>query len=178
MLYEELAAVRRWGAPSQLGAAYRHLGQLRCEAGDPGGLADLRTAVDILAATRARLEYARTLYALAVAGPSAEAGPLLRRGWELAGSCGADGLSQAIADQIARAGLIAPIEPEPSAALSKSERQIVTMFVAGSGVREIAQKLFITPRSVQMMLDALGERVGVKSPDPEQRRMALRALVR
>jgi DNA-binding SARP family transcriptional activator/tetratricopeptide (TPR) repeat protein len=178
LIEEELAAVHRWGAPSQVGAVYRHLGQLRCEAGDRGGLADLRTAVDILATTRARLEHARALYALAVAGPSAEAGPLLRRAWELAGSCGAEGLSQAIADQIARAGLIAPIEPEPSAALSTSERQIVTMFVAGSGAREIAQKLFITPRSVQMMLDALGERVGVRSPDPEQLGTALRALVR
>jgi hypothetical protein len=45
-------------------------------------------------------------------------------------------------------------------------------------VRKIAQKLFITPRSVQMMLDALGERVGARSPDPDQRRTALRALVR
>ncbi|MDT3445711.1 MULTISPECIES: LuxR C-terminal-related transcriptional regulator [unclassified Pseudofrankia] len=43
------------------------------------------------------------------------------------------------------------------------ERQIVTRHVAGAGEREIAEALFLTPRTVRLTLAAARERLGATS---------------
>jgi DNA-binding SARP family transcriptional activator len=104
---EQLRVARGWGAPSAWGRALRMLGELRngdgraeqAEQTEQAGQAELRKAVALLAPSRARLEHARALYALAVHGrlPRAEAEAALREAYAIAGSCGADGLARSIA---------------------------------------------------------------------------------
>ncbi len=55
LMQEEVARLRRWGAPSYLGTALGRLGRLR---GDDG-LADMREAVEVLTPTYAAVELAR-----------------------------------------------------------------------------------------------------------------------
>ncbi|MER5429161.1 BTAD domain-containing putative transcriptional regulator [Streptomyces sp. NPDC002588] len=89
---EQLRVARGWGAPSSSGRALRMLGELRGADGVP----HLREAVALLAPGPARLEHARALYALALHGPEAEAGPALREAHDIAARCGAEGLLRSV----------------------------------------------------------------------------------
>ena len=73
-----MALLRRWGAPSFLGAGLRRLGELAGGA----GLEHLREAVAVLRGTTAELEKARAEVALGRSPdvPDADAVPLLRAG--------------------------------------------------------------------------------------------------
>lgn len=94
----QLRVARGWGAPSAWGRALRMLGELR-DGNRRDEQAEIREAVALLAPSRARLEHARALYALAVHGrlPRAEAEAALREASTIARSCGADGLARSIA---------------------------------------------------------------------------------
>jgi DNA-binding SARP family transcriptional activator/tetratricopeptide (TPR) repeat protein len=91
-LEEELGRARAWGAPSLVGRTLRLFGEVAADADH------LRQAVELLAGSHARLEYARALAALAE--HTADAGALLREAYELARRCGAEGLRSALAARL------------------------------------------------------------------------------
>jgi tetratricopeptide (TPR) repeat protein len=91
LLQEELRAARAWGTPHLVGRTLRLLGEITADADH------LREAVDLLAGSRARLEYARALAAL---GERTADDALLRQAYDLADRCGAQGLRSALASRL------------------------------------------------------------------------------
>jgi DNA-binding SARP family transcriptional activator len=155
LLEEEVGLLRRWGAPSALGAALTRLGGLR---GDDG-VGDLREAVALLAGTTAAVELARARCALGSSPrvPDAEALPLLRDAVAVAHQHGAVALREQ-----ARAALQARGCPDGTSGdlvrrPSLTERRIRELAAAGHGVHEVAQRLFLTPGRVRAVLESLAE---------------------
>jgi DNA-binding CsgD family transcriptional regulator len=160
----ELERARTWGAPGTVARTLRVLGMLK---GDEG-LAHLEEAVELVAASPARLEHAKALLALGAALRHArrptEARDPLRRALELAGVCGAP----ALADQ-ARAELHAAGGRPRTAALTgvdsltPSERRVAQLAAAGHTNRDIAQELFVTPKTVESHLGNVYRKLGINS---------------
>jgi DNA-binding CsgD family transcriptional regulator len=161
---EELEITRAFGAPWSLGRTLRVLGTLE---GDEG-LDRLREAVDILEGSTARLEHAKALAALGSglrrARKPTEAREPLRRALELAGVCGADGLSQHARSELHAAGsrprrdALSGIE-----SLTPSERRVVDLAAAGHTNRDIAQELYVTPKTVEVHLSSSYRKLGIRS---------------
>ena len=151
---EELSRARRWGAPRPTGRALRVLGLAE---GGTTGLTLLRESVATLEDSPARLERARSFVelgaALRRAGKRSEARDLLRAGLELARQCEAGALGERAHEELIAAGA----RPRSRAlsgveSLTPSERRIAAMAAEGMTNRDIAQALFVTPRTVEMHL--------------------------
>ena len=82
LAWEDLGYAMRWGAPGTVGRALRVLGTVEGEA----GVERLSEAVRVLEGSRARLEHARALAALALATGDAAT---VRRAEAAAEACGA-----------------------------------------------------------------------------------------
>jgi DNA-binding SARP family transcriptional activator/tetratricopeptide (TPR) repeat protein len=158
---EEVALLRRWGAPSFLGAGLRRLGELE----GAGGLEHLREAVAVLSATTAEIEKARAELALGRSPdvPDLEAVPLLSAASARARRCGAQ---RVFADACAALKLRGQAvddeacdEPTP---MSVTLRRIRDLAGAGLGVHEVAQRLFLTPGTVRAALAQLDGEVGAQ----------------
>src|SRR5215204_4293585 len=150
---QELEMARAFGAPRAIGRALRVLGALR---GDEG-LPVLHEAVDVLSRSRARLEYAKSLAALGGglrrARQPSEAREPLRRALELAAACGADALENEVRSELAAAG----VKPRSTAlggveSLTASERRVTALAADGHTNRDIAQELYVTPKTVEVHL--------------------------
>jgi DNA-binding CsgD family transcriptional regulator len=161
---EEVELARRWGAPGELGRTLRVLGTLEGE----GGVERLREAVALLERSPMRLEHAKALAALGSAlrrfGSTAEAREPLRRALELADACGAAGLAEDVRSELYAAGA----RPRASAAagvgsLTAAELRVVSLAAEGQTNRDIAQILFITPKTVEVHLSNAYRKLGVKS---------------
>jgi DNA-binding NarL/FixJ family response regulator len=146
-----VALLRRWGAPTYLGAALRLQGELLGR----DGADQLREAVAVLTPTDAVVELARARCALGRSGEVAggEAVPLLRAASEAAHAAGALG----VRDQ-ARAALRDRGHPDDTRfdhvkRLSETERRILDLTAEGLSVREVAQRLFLTPGTVRSVLE-------------------------
>ena len=111
----------------------------------------------VVEGSTARLEHAKALAALGSAlrrarQPS-EAREPLRRALELAAVCGADGLAAHVRSELHAAGS----RPRRDAlsgveSLTPSERRVADLAVAGRSNREIAQELYVTPKTVEVHL--------------------------
>lgn len=151
---EEVELARKWGAPRALGSALRTAGLV--EEGE-AGLALLHEAVEVLEDSSALLERARALTelgaALRRANRRAEARDPLRRGLELAHSCGAKPLAErAHAELIATGARPRRLVLSGLDSLTPSERRVAAMAAEGMTNRDIAQALFVTPRTVEVHL--------------------------
>lgn len=150
---EELELARRWGVPGPIGRALRVLGTAEREA----GLDNLREAVEMLEASPARLELARALYALGVATrlarePTAAREPL-QRSLELATRSGATALAERARTELHATGARPRREAlSGTAALTPSEKRVADLAAEGRTNREIAQELFVTPKTVEVHL--------------------------
>ena len=151
-MQEEVARLRRWGAPSYLGTALCRLGELRGE----DGLADMREAVQVLTPSYAAVELARARCMLGNRPdvPDDEAVDLLRAALDTALDRGAFGIRKRALTGLARRG-----RPDVSGRASQpcptsTERRIVELAAAGHGVRDVAQQLFLTPGTVQAVLES------------------------
>jgi DNA-binding NarL/FixJ family response regulator len=149
----ELELARRWGAPGTVGRTLRVLGTLRRKEGLP----QLEEAVAVLEDSTARLELAKALAALGSTRrrdrKPTEAREPLRRALELADVCGADGLVQHIRSELYAAGS----RPRREAlrgveSLTPSERRVADLAAAGRTNRDIAQELYVTPKTVEVHL--------------------------
>ena len=160
----ELADARRWGAPGTVGPALRVLGVLRREEGS----ALLEEAVTVLERSHARLELAKALADLGAAlrrerRPSDAREPL-RRALELADACGADALVEHVRSELYATGA----RPRTTAlggvdALTASERRVAEFAADGQSNRDIAQALFVTPKTVEVHLSNAYRKLGIRS---------------
>ncbi len=160
----EVEPARHWGAPACVGRTLRILGTLERDR----GLAHLEEAVAVTEASPARLEHAKALAALGAAmrrerRPSDSREPL-RRALELAESCGATPLME-----YARAELYASgARPRTSAlggveSLTPSERRVADLALEGQTNRDIAQTLYVTPKTVEVHLSNTYRKLGISS---------------
>ncbi|MFG2795018.1 LuxR C-terminal-related transcriptional regulator [Streptomyces sp. NPDC048419] len=153
---EDLALARRWGAPRALGRALRVNGLL---AGRGDGLDLLHQAVTVLEASPARLEHATALTdygaALRRAGNRVQARPFLRQGLDLATRCGARPLADRAGTELTAAGgrPRTTVLTGPDA-LTPSERRVAELAAQGHTNKQIAQQLFVTPKTVEVHLSA------------------------
>ena len=158
----ELADARRWGAPGTVGPVLRVLGGLRRET------ALLEEAVELLERSRARLEHAKALADLGTAlrherRPSDAREPL-RRALELADACSAGALVEHVRAELYATGA----RPRTAAlggvdALTASERRVAGFAAAGQSNRDIAQALFVTPKTVEVHLSSAYRKLGIRS---------------
>ena len=164
LIDEELEAARRWGAPGAVARALRLLGTLRGEDGHDL----LREAVRTAEASPARLEHAKALVALGSAlrraGQRSQSREPLRRGFELATRCGAASLADWARTELYSAGSRPRREalsgPE---SLTPSERRIAELAAAGHSNRDIAQTLYVTPKTVEVHLTSVYRKLGIST---------------
>jgi DNA-binding CsgD family transcriptional regulator len=169
---EELELARGWGSPGTVGRSQRVLGTIL--GGD--GIEQLEEACARLEHTPARLEHAKALAALGAALRRArrptEAREPLRRALELADVCGAQPLAEGVRAEIYATGA----RPRRTAlrgvlALTASERRVVDLAAEGQTNRDIAQTLYVTPKTVEVHLSNAYRKLGIGS-----RRELARAL--
>jgi DNA-binding CsgD family transcriptional regulator len=161
----ELRDARRAGLPRPIGIALRARGMLE---GGQRGLRDLSDAAELLAASDARLEHARTLVelgsALRRANQRSAAREPLRTGLDLAYHCGATRLAQRARTELLAAGA----RPRREAltgleALTPSERRVAELAAAGMSNPEIAQALFVTLNTVEGHLRHVYQKLSIGS---------------
>jgi DNA-binding CsgD family transcriptional regulator len=165
LAHEELELSQRWGTARTIGISLRALGLV--EGGKPGEQL-LRDAVDVLADSPARLEYARALVDLGAAlrrgNSRSEARQLLRRGVELAHQCGAIALVTLANEELAATGAHArTILLSGLDALTASERRVAQMAAQDMSNKEIAQALFVTVKTVEQHLGRVYRKLEISS---------------
>ncbi|WP_460112239.1 ATP-binding protein [Streptomyces platensis] len=161
----ELRLARYWSAPRALGRALRIVGTLSEGDADVGLL---RQAVTRLKGSAARLEYAKALAdygaALRRHGVRGQARTLLSDALDVAEARNAAPLVQQILDELHVAGM----RPRRHAvtglqSLTPSEQRVYDLAVAGHTNREIAQRLFVTAKTVEVHLSSVYRKLGVTS---------------
>jgi DNA-binding CsgD family transcriptional regulator len=162
---EEVELARGWGAPRALGVALRVRGLAE---GGKAGLASLREAVEVLEESPAQLELARALVdlgaALRRANQRSESRDYLRRGLELAHRLGARPLEDHAQAELAATGA----RPRRLAlsgvdALTPSERRVAEMAAENMTNKDIAQALFVTPKTVEVHLSSVYRKLQIAS---------------
>jgi DNA-binding CsgD family transcriptional regulator len=165
LVAEELELARQWGAPRALGRALRAAGVVE---GGARGLTLLHDAVNVLEGSPARLEHAKALTELGAAlrrsNRRSDAREPLRRAVELATICGAKPLAErAETELLATGARPRRIALRGVASLTPSERRVAQMAVEGRTNREIAQSLFVTPKTVEVHLSSAYRKLGIAS---------------
>jgi DNA-binding CsgD family transcriptional regulator len=156
----ELKRAHRWGAPRGLGRALRTAGLL------DGDIALLREAVDVLAPSPARLEHAKALVdlgaALRRAGERTASREHLRHGADLAQLCGATPLVDRARTELRASGArLRRINLTGVQALTPSEYRVAELAAGGRSNRDIAQALFVTPKTIEVHLTNAYRKLGV-----------------
>ena len=160
----EVEIARSWGTPGTVGRSLRVLGTIL----HGEGLEQLEEACVLLEQAPARLEQAKALAALGGvlrhAHEPRNAREPLRRALELADICGAQPLRDAVRSEIYATGA----RPRTTAlagvlALTASERRVADLAAAGQTNRDIAQTLYITPKTVEVHLSSAYRKLGIAS---------------
>jgi DNA-binding CsgD family transcriptional regulator len=164
LAHEDLALARAWGAPGSLARSLRVLGMLERES----GIEHLQQAVAAASGSPARLEHAKALAALGRglrgARRAAEARAPLNEAIELAERSGALRLIEHARSELYAAGG----RPRAGArrraeVLTASELRVARLAGHGQTSREIAQALFVTPKTVEMHLGNAYRKLGIRS---------------
>jgi DNA-binding CsgD family transcriptional regulator len=163
LLEAELADARVWGAPGALSRTLRHLADVE----GATGLVRLEEAV-ALDGSVARLEHARALAALGTALRHAkrptEAREPLRAALDLAAACDAPGLAEHVRTELYATGARPRTDALGGlAALTASERRVAEFAAAGQTNRDIAQALFVTPKTVEVHLSNAYRKLSIRS---------------
>ena len=160
---EQLELAERTGLPEPRGAGLRALAHT-AEPEDAAGL--LEQAVHLLDASPARLEHTRALVDLGSVlrriNRRAAARDPLRRGLELAERGGMLGLAHRARSELGACGA----RPRRSAvtgidSLTPAERQVADLAATGQSNREIAQRLYVTRRTVETHLTHAFAKLGI-----------------
>ena len=113
---------------------------------------------------RARGHHVRIGQALRRANQRAEARELLREGLELAQRCGAAPLAQrAHAELLATGARPRRLVRTGVDSLTPSEHRVAQMAAEGQTNREIAQALFVTPKTIEMHLSHVYGKLDIQS---------------
>lgn len=162
---ENLRLTRHWGAPGTVGAAVRALARVS----DPDEtLPYLEEAVAVLDGGTARLEWAKALTALGRALRAArrptDAREPLQRAIELAEACGSERVRDIARGELAATGA-RPRRTALSgvASLTPSEERVARLAADGMTNREVAQKLFVTPKTVEVHLSNAYRKLEIRS---------------
>lgn len=161
----ELAQARAIGAARTLAVALRAAGTVQA---GKGGLDLLDEAVEVLSQSQACLDHARALVALGTAlrragRNTASQGPL-RRGLTLAQSLGAVPLSAYANDELrAAGGRRSPSRRTNPIGLTPTEHRVAQLAAQGLSSPQIAQTLYITPKTVDWHLGHAFRKLGVTS---------------
>ncbi len=160
----ELELARTVGGRRVVGRCLRQLAELEGDAGE-GRLHD---AIERLSGTPARLELARALAALGgllrrTRRPT-EAREPLRQALELAEACGAATLVESVRSELYATGA----RPRTAAlagvdSLTARELRVATLARDGQTNREIAQTLFVTPKTVEVHLSSAYRKLDIRS---------------
>ncbi len=160
---EEVVLARALGQPRALGIALRALGLL--EHGS-NGINLLEDSVMELERSSARLEHARALIehgaALRRGGHRADSRRPLREGIDLAHRCGAIALTARGRQELLATGA----RPRRQVfrgrdALTPTEARVADMATQGLSTPEIAQALFVTPKTVETHLGHTYQKLGI-----------------
>ncbi|HET9673553.1 MAG TPA: LuxR C-terminal-related transcriptional regulator, partial [Gaiellaceae bacterium] len=128
----------------------------------------LHEALAILEGSPAKLARARALYELGASlrrrNQRAEGRDHLRRVLELATACGAAELAEQAKEELLASGA----RPRTTAisgaeSLTPSESRVARMAAEGLTNREIAQALFVTPKTVEVHLGSAYRKLGISS---------------
>jgi DNA-binding CsgD family transcriptional regulator len=158
---EELRLARAAGSPRAIGVALRACGLL-------GDTASLQDSVASLEHSPARLEHARSLVDLGAAlrrqNQRADAREPLRTGLDLATRCGAAPLAERARQELLACGA----RPRRAMltgrdALTPSELRIAELAARGRSNRDIAEALFIAPKTVENHLGRIYKKLSVGS---------------
>jgi DNA-binding SARP family transcriptional activator/tetratricopeptide (TPR) repeat protein/DNA-binding CsgD family transcriptional regulator len=154
---EEVAALRRWGAPTALGRSLRLVGEVTGAA----GAAALREAVELLAGTSAAVELARARLSLGRSPdvPDEEAATLLEQAADGAAACGAEAVLHDALDELRERGRSLDLGCRRRAAVSRTELRVADLAAQGLSEHEVAQRLFLTPGTVHAVLEKVAARV-------------------
>lgn len=165
LAHEEVDLARVWGAPRPLGNALRSAGLIT---GGDEGLRLLHEASAVLENSPAMLARARAATelgaALRRANRRAEAREPLTLGLDLAQRCGATALIERARDELIATGA----RPRRAArsgidSLTPTELRVARMAAEGLTNREVAQALFVTPKTVEIHLSHTYSKLGLKS---------------
>jgi DNA-binding CsgD family transcriptional regulator len=162
---EELVLARAYGAPGAVAYSVRELGLL---VGGEAGIEGLEEAVATAEGTPARLEHVRSLLALGKAlrlarRPTEARSPLLRA-LEFAAAHGIDGVAADARTELAAAGVRPRREVFSGVdSLTPSERRVADLAAAGASNRDIAQALYVTPKTVEVHLTSAYRKLGLRS---------------
>jgi ATP/maltotriose-dependent transcriptional regulator MalT len=159
---EHLSWATGWGRPAALGVA-RRAAALAAPAAVRGER--LAEAVETLASSPLRTEEARARLDLGVAllraGRRRDGRAELETALETALACGTRGTAQAAAEELEVAG--APGRRLRFDELTASERRVAEFAAAGRTNRDIANELFLSPKTVENHLTRVYAKLGVRS---------------
>ncbi len=169
MAEDELADARRYAIPEAEGASLRTLGLI---VGGAEGVAALRASVAVLDRAEGRLEHARSLLELGVAlrlhGARTEARGVLQTVLDEASGMGASGIADRAHRELIAAG--ARLRRDHRALsgrelLTAGEDRVAVLAAEGLSNRDIAQRQFVTVKSVQSHLRDIYRKLDVSSRD-------------
>jgi DNA-binding CsgD family transcriptional regulator len=162
---EAVDRARAWGAPHTVGVALRSLGLIE---GGVSGEKLLREAVATLAGSQSPLEHARALVDLGAAlrrgNRRSDAREHLRQGLELAHKLGATALEERAQTELAATGarprrlMLTGVD-----SLTPSERRVAEMAADNMTNKDIAQALFVTPKTVEVHLSSVYRKLEISS---------------
>jgi DNA-binding CsgD family transcriptional regulator len=164
VLAEELELVRRWGAPAAVGRVLRSMGIVDRD----NAVAHLTESTDLLAQSTTKLEYAKALCELGTAlrlqRKPTEAREPLYAALELADVCGAAALQDRVRTELGATGA----RPRRDAlsgvgSLTPSEKRVADLAAGGLSNREIAQELYVTPKTVEVHLSNTYRKLDIRS---------------
>jgi DNA-binding CsgD family transcriptional regulator len=156
----------RMNRPAQTGYADRIDALAAAAGGDlDAAAACARAAVAAHAQTPLRLELVRSLLVLGRIErrrrdrPAARAA--LQQSWDLARTIGHRPLLTQVEDELARTTTVRP--RQQSSALTDAEQRVAEQIATGATSREVAAKLFISPRTVETHISSIYRKLGVQS---------------
>ena len=164
---EATRRARDFGAPRALGLALRAAGAAH-DGSD--GVAHLRESVAVLQTSGATLELGRSRFALGARlrgeGHRSEAVALLEHALLTAEACGGLRLRRLATEELRIAG--ATPRPTPVSgreSLTPTERRVALLAAEGLSSQHIAQRLFVTRRTVDTHLSHARAKLGAAAPD-------------
>lgn len=163
---EELELARAFGAPRAIGIALRARALVSPRPQEQIGR--LREAVDVLEQSPARLDHAQALVDLGAAlrrdQQRVNARDPLRKGLDIAMTAGAVALANRAREELAASGAKPRrMRVTGVTALTPSENRIAHMAATGMTNSQIAQSLFLAPRTVEMHLTAAYRKLSITS---------------
>jgi ATP/maltotriose-dependent transcriptional regulator MalT len=165
LVHAEAELARKSGVPRALGISLRTQGMV---VGGDEGMRLLRESVDVLEHSVARLEYARSLAELGAAlrrgNQRVEAREHLRPALVIAEECGATPIAERAREELRATGARPRrIVLGGVGSLTASERRVARMAANGLSNPEIAQRLFVTRKTVEFHLSQCYRKLDIAS---------------